>query len=180
MDKKQIRCEVRARLNALNTGTRAHENEIIFKKLTSLPEYKNAKCIFMYISVFPEADTRKILTDALSHARVCIPRCGESGIMQAVEIKSASELVNDKFDIPSAPRGNAEVEPDDIDFALVPGVAFTRGGARLGRGGGYYDRYLSRTDAFKAGICHSVQIYDELPCDAHDVAVDCVISCGDE
>ncbi len=62
-----------------------------------------------------------------------------------------------------------------IDVALVPGVAFTAEGARLGRGKGYYDRFLPRlTNAYLYGICFPYQVVESLPCSAHDIRVHCV------
>ena len=66
----------------------------------------------------------------------------------------------------------------DIDVMVVPGVAFTSVGDRLGRGKGYYDRYMAR-EGFRAqtiGVCYSCQLCDELPVEEHDRRVDRVIS----
>ncbi len=70
-------------------------------------------------------------------------------------------------------------DPADIDLIVVPGVAFTAAGARLGRGRGYYDRYLSQPEmrAYTVGVCYAHQIVDALPSEPHDVAVERVI-CG--
>jgi 5-formyltetrahydrofolate cyclo-ligase len=61
---------------------------------------------------------------------------------------------------------------------LVPGVAFTRAGQRLGRGGGYYDRLLSAlpAKAVRLGVCFELQIVDELPSEPHDMRVDGVVT----
>ena len=68
------------------------------------------------------------------------------------------------------------IDPGSIDLILVPGVAFTRSGARLGRGGGYYDRLLSVLPAgtCKIGVCFDAQIVSELPLHPHDQHVDFV------
>ncbi len=68
------------------------------------------------------------------------------------------------------------VAPGEIDVILVPGLAFTRDGARLGRGGGYYDRYLATMPAstLKIGVCFAVQIVASLPTEPHDQRVDTV------
>ena len=68
--------------------------------------------------------------------------------------------------------------PGEIDLLLVPGVAFTCGGLRCGRGRGYYDRYLAQTAfrGFRLGVCFAHQLIDALPAEAHDVTMDCVVS----
>ena len=78
------------------------------------------------------------------------------------------------FGIPE-PVGDA-VDPMSIDLVVVPGLAFTVDGHRLGQGGGFYDRFLPTTRAATIAVCFSEQMVDELPFDDHDVVVDQVIS----
>jgi 5-formyltetrahydrofolate cyclo-ligase len=70
------------------------------------------------------------------------------------------------------------VPPADVDFFVVPGVAFDRHGGRLGHGRGYYDRLLAhaRPDATLAGLCFEVQLVDEVPMSGHDVRLDYVVT----
>ncbi len=65
---------------------------------------------------------------------------------------------------------------DLVEFVIVPGLAFTPDGYRLGYGGGFYDRFLSLVQAPNAGVCFAEQIVPELPVEAHDVRVQRVIS----
>ena len=77
--------------------------------------------------------------------------------------------------------GSAEVSPTLVDVALVPGLAFTRTGARLGRGKGFYDRLLAALPATtrRIGVCYACQIVESLPLDAHDMRVDEVVPVWD-
>jgi 5-formyltetrahydrofolate cyclo-ligase len=72
----------------------------------------------------------------------------------------------------------ADVEPSWPDVVIVPGLAFTTAGDRLGQGGGWYDRFLSkvRPDCTTIGVCFAEQIVDALPVEAHDVSMDHVVS----
>jgi 5-formyltetrahydrofolate cyclo-ligase len=72
----------------------------------------------------------------------------------------------------------ADIEPSWPDLVVVPGLAFTASGDRLGQGGGWYDRFLSgtRTDCLTVGVCFAEQILDELPVEAHDVRMDHVVT----
>ena len=67
---------------------------------------------------------------------------------------------------------------EDIDFVVTPGLGFDRKGNRLGRGGGYFDRFFSNDTlrAVKCGICFSEQIVDEVPMDETDIPVDMLIT----
>ena len=71
-----------------------------------------------------------------------------------------------------------EVKPDWPDVIIVPGIAFTRTGQRLGQGGGWYDRFLPgrRADAVTIGIGFAPQIVDTVPTAAHDVELDCIVT----
>ncbi len=76
------------------------------------------------------------------------------------------------------PADGRKVSPDEIDAIIVPARAYTADGARLGRGRGYYDRYMSRQGfrAVKIGVCFAEQIVGHIPAEPHDVAVDLVVS----
>ena len=75
------------------------------------------------------------------------------------------------------PDGDVPVAPQDIDVMILPGLAFTAYGLRLGRGKGYYDRYMEREGfrAYTIGICHTVQLLDTLPVEQHDKGIDEVV-----
>jgi len=73
------------------------------------------------------------------------------------------------------------VPPQDIDLLVIPGMAFTRTGGRLGRGGGFYDRFLTGVHprAVKVGVCFGIQLVDAVPLEAHDHEVDWVVTESD-
>ena len=72
----------------------------------------------------------------------------------------------------------ADVDPTWPDVVVVPGLAFTAAGERLGQGGGWYDRYLAqvRVDCVTIGVCFAEQILDTLPVEAHDVTMDHIVT----
>lgn len=127
---------------------------------------------------------------------VAVPWCEGPGLMKFFQIEPTSdltrfatewetpELVSGAYSIkePShACRSQAgrEILPDQADVVILPGMAFTRSGCRLGRGKGYYDRFLAqvRPNALRIGLAFEEQIFPELPCDSHDQPVDCLIVC---
>ncbi len=72
----------------------------------------------------------------------------------------------------------SDVDPSWPDIVIVPGLAFTAAGERLGRGGGWYDRYLTevRPDCTSIGVCFAEQVVESLPIESHDVTMDLVVS----
>jgi 5-formyltetrahydrofolate cyclo-ligase len=71
-----------------------------------------------------------------------------------------------------------DVDPTLLDVVVVPGLAFTRGGERLGQGGGHFDRFLTRVrgDCLRIGVAFHEQLIDAVPTERHDIAVDRVIT----
>lgn len=68
------------------------------------------------------------------------------------------------------------LENGKLDGFLVPGLAFSKKGERIGRGKGFYDRTLQGLRGLKVGVCYSYQLFEELPCEDHDVKMDVVVS----
>ncbi len=90
--------------------------------------------------------------------------------------RSREELVPGAFGV-MEPRDSAiAADGSPFDLILVPGMAFDRSGGRLGRGKGYYDRYLAAASGFKAGVCFDDQVVGEIPREAHDVPMDALVT----
>ena len=134
--------------------------------------------VLCYLGDGVEVDIDPVIQHLLEHrAEVAVPAVlPEAGRMQAVRLASLepSGLETDRYGIRVPPGPWRTLEPQELDVVLVPGVAFTTEGDRLGRGGGYYDRLLDRTPAHvvRIGICHRVQVVDELPVQPHDARMD--------
>jgi len=173
-DKTLVRQKV---LDRLKTFENHEESDrIIFERLICCPEIMRARTVFVYISVNDEVDTMRFIYHMLKNGvRVCVPKIVGDGKMVAVEITNPHDLVLDKFGIPTARDGTGLVMPSVIDVAVVPGIAFTKDGKRLGRGGGYYDRYLPKV-RYSIGICRGIQLMKDLPMEEFDVKVDKVIT----
>lgn len=149
------------------------------EKIKELSEYKRAKTIFIYISFGSEIETTKLLEDALKEKIVLVPYCVDTnGNMIACRINSLQELKPGKFGI-LEPENPVEYK-GVIDFSVIPGVAFSKEGYRIGYGKGYYDRFLSKTETFSLGICHHELLFDEIPFDKTDVKLDMIITDKEE
>jgi len=125
-------------------------------------------CVLAFVGVGNEPDTSALI--ALLHLRghsVLLPRM-EGEHLVAVTHTAGDELRSGAYGIPE-PTGPS-VEPDTIDLVIVPGLAFTADGRRLGQGGGFYDRFLPlvRPDCVTCGVGFAEQIVDDLPLEPHD------------
>lgn len=112
---------------------------------------------------------------SLNQVKLCYPSFESEGEM--VFRKSSSEELEytSCFGVPiGAPKKEAKIEVPDI--CIIPGLAFSKKGARLGRGKGYYDRYLERFSGVKIGIAYSEQLEEDVPCEEHDQLLDGVVT----
>ena len=171
-EKAALRRRIRAERRSLDQREKAEWDKEMTKRLLSMPEYIRAKTVFCYISYGGEPDTSGITADVLaSGRRLAVPRCIEDGIMEAVLISDLGQLVPGYKGILEPMEGLGTIGFDEIDFAVVPGVAFDRYGRRLGQGGGFYDRFMAETPAFTCGLCFERFMEDEIPCEPHDIPV---------
>lgn len=136
-----------------------------------------------YAAIAGEVETRPILEEALADGkRVAVPvTMTSSKRLIAAEISHVGRdlVASGPFQIPEPHRKRIRRLPvSAIDLILVPGIAFDGKGRRLGRGGGYYDRFLSRVPARipRIGLCFKFQVVDRLPHEPHDQTVSQLIT----
>ena len=174
--KKDIRSEVRRRIKLLSGSEMAAAAESIFSKIEQLDIFGKAECIALFAAMNDEVPTAVALDRwPQLGKRVVVPRV-EGDIMRFYDY-SPEQMRTGAFGI-LEPEGDNECRPEEIDLIIVPARAFTRAGERLGRGGGFYDKYMSKAEfrASKVGIAFECQIFDSLPCDLHDIHVDHVVT----
>ena len=174
LDKKTLRKEVRAKLALLSDAEKERRSADMCHTLKSHIMVAGARVVALFSPLGNEPCIWPLVED-LSHSMVVVlPRvegeimnfylyvpecmsCGEFGIME--------------------PAGVEAVAPYEIDVMVVPGVAFTTDCDRMGRGKGFYDKYMSQSDfrAVKIGVCYAEQVVWNLPVEPHDVRMDALI-----
>ncbi len=179
--KAPLRRAVLRRRAALPEEERALLSGRIVATILNLPTYKNADVVLAYASFGTELQTDELLWRVLNDGKVLVLPRVEGSALGLYEVQDLTS------DLAPGTWGIREPEPDrcpavdrgGVGFALIPGVAFDRGGRRLGYGGGFYDRLLAGglpdgtplvSGAFE------VQILDEVPTDPHDAPVDVVVT----
>ena len=149
----------------------------ITSRLFLLPEYKKAEVLFCFMGTEGEIDTRTLILDALKLGkRVGVPKCTGKGVMEVREIKGLWNLEPGKYGIMEPDVGCPLIVPEEIDLCLIPCLSASLKGARLGYGGGYYDRYLPFVKGTKAVLCRQRMMCQEIPREGHDVGMDMVVS----
>lgn len=149
----------------------------IQKQLFSFDKYINAKTVMLYVSAFNEPSTIEIIKDAISRKkRVVLPvsdTATETIVLSYLD--SSDDLEKGAYGI-SEPKAIKPADIADIDFILVPGLAFDRRGNRMGFGKGYYDKLLCKTSAEKTALCYEFQLLDEINADDHDIPMNTIIT----
>lgn len=174
---------MKARRLAMSGQAIRSATEAIQEHLLGIDVICDAPSIFTYVSSSVEPGTYAMIQALLAGGRrVCVPRIDAQNRIQPHLITSLDDLQPggaDQFNLP-VPAADSPIElSPGPTITLVPGLAFTRSGQRLGMGGGYYDRFLAdHPDTFSIGVCYGWQLVDELPIEPHDQVVDAVVTPG--
>ncbi len=179
-EKMQRRIQMREILSQITPLQREKWSEAITDKITELPEFSEAEVIMLFLSMSTEYDTGKLIQIAVSKGKtVCAPKVDWARwTMSAVKLKNSEDCFIDERNL-CQPAGSEVIAAQMIDFVLVPGLAFDRRGKRLGRGGGFYDRFLSRADlcrAHRVSPTFDAQVLSDIPNHSMDQPVNIIVT----
>ena len=173
MEKSDIRRKIKNLRMMLSEMEKASAAEEVFAQLEKTAAFMMADNILMYHSLPDEVQTITFLQKWHDRKRFFLPRV--NGVNLDILPYEETRLELGSFHI-EEPTGDDVVDVDDIELMVIPAVAFDRKGNRLGRGKGFYDRLLSTSKATKIGVGYEFQLFDDLPSEPHDVAMDMVIT----
>lgn len=173
-NKKMLRKAVRARLAAMSDADKEQQSTAICHSLKAQIAVTGARVVALFSPLPDEPRIWPLVEDLSKNMLVLLPRV--EGDVMNFYCYSPESMSSGAFGI-LEPVGGEPVAPYEIDVMVVPGVAFTLTGDRMGRGKGYYDKYMSLEEfrAVKIGVCYDVQLVDVLPTEIHDVKIDSVI-----
>lgn len=175
MDKKEIRrkfSEIR------KLAKSKMKDAVISAKLLADEKICQADTVLLYASFRTEVDTWHIAKNLLlKNIWIAFPKCGENGIMTFHIVKSLNQLEDSVYGICEPDASLPEPEITNRTVCIVPALAFTEKGDRLGMGGGYYDRFLEQyPDLYTIGIAYEACIADEIPTEKHDFKVRSIVT----
>jgi len=176
--KSEIRRSVTERLKKQPVKTRLRKSRQIENKLFRKKEFQKAKTVMFYVSLPEEVGTRQMIARALrSGKRIVVPRLVQGRIRPVQIHRVKKDLKRGRYGI-LEPKRKTPFNLRQIDVVVVPGVAFDRRKNRLGRGGGYYDRFLKRLHKQTTiiGLAYQLQLLPTLPVSSRDVPVRYLIS----
>lgn len=171
--KQQIRHEIIQKRKSLIPNEYKQKSLAICKKIIESSEYDKSNVIFCYSAVNNEVDLTYLINNALAcKKKIAMPKViGEN--IKFYFINSLEDLTPGYFKIPEP---DTVCPAEDGDLIIVPGVAFSESGARLGYGGGFYDRFLSENLIYSIGAGFDFQIIKNLPLEEHDKKTNKVIT----
>jgi 5-formyltetrahydrofolate cyclo-ligase len=176
-DKPTTRAEIRRRLAGIDAQARAEASGRAAELLLKQPVWQKACCVLLYLPLKDELDLSAAVEAALRSGKtVALPRYHPGGgVYHAAEYRG-EPLERKQFGVREPDLSAPEVPLNQLDFLLVPGVAFDRSGRRLGRGKGFYDRLLAGVTGMKCGVAWDEQIVHELRAEPHDIAMDLMLT----
>lgn len=173
--KVSIRQILRQELTRLSHQDILKNSQQILKNVKILPLDFKHKRVGLYASIKNEVATDLLFEYLQSqNSKIFFPKMGESQI-NFYQMHSKQELKVNHLGI-AEPEEDPSSLATQLDYCFVPGMGFDIQGHRLGRGRGYYDRYLKNVSCVKMGLAYDFQILESVPADQHDIHMDWVIS----
>ena len=175
MDKKELRRQIREQKRAMSEEQINAASERLGALFLNCRQYKEAKTIYGYLPYNQEVRTVPMLEQAMKDGkRVAVPKCyGDE--MRFIYMDDLSKVEKGYANIPE-PIADAPVADDPTALVLMPGLAFTEDGKRMGYGGGFYDKFLaSEPHHPTVALCYDFQMVDNIPTEDYDIPVDCVL-----
>lgn len=187
--KSQIRTTMKNLLENLKPDELHTRSVAAGSLLAATPQFRKAQMIMLFLSMPGEVETSTLVVRSWSEGKqVAVPRVDWDNIhMVPVEINSLDTgLKTVRYGVREPAVGKV-VPLDLIDLIVVPGIAFDRNGYRVGRGRGFYDRFLAQRElrAVRCGLCFHEQLIEDVPREAHDATMDLIVTdreaiqCGD-
>ena len=179
--KANLRPRMKSAVAALSDEERHEASGRACERLVGLEPFRHAAVVMLYMPLAREVDLTPLAIRCFQSGKtVCVPKVDwKRQDMAPVEVTSFDDHVMEIDDHGlRSPRESRPILPDLINLVVVPGLAFDVSGNRLGRGGGYYDRFLRRLrrSATRIGLAFDLQVIDQVPADDRDMSVDAVVT----
>ncbi|KAK6182665.1 hypothetical protein SNE40_010295 [Patella caerulea] len=184
--KHLLRKEMKSRLTKLLDYQKAHQSLEVTHKVLTNEIYLKSKRVSIFLSMFDEINTQSIVQDILKKGKTCFIPYYYGPEMAMLQLKSWDDYAslpetkwNIKQPLDKTGRDDA-LKTGGLDLIFVPGLAFTKDGARLGRGKGYYDKYLQECknqgyNPVTIGLAFDEQICSDIPVTNEDFVLNAVI-----
>lgn len=175
VNKKELRALVREKKRAMTPAEIEEKSRILGEKFRECAAYRKAKTIYGYLPYNQEVRTVPILAQALADGKqVAVPKVyGDD--MKFILLPDLTRVSKGYAGIPE-PIDDGPIAADEGALVLMPGLVFDKMGHRIGYGGGFYDKFLSREpDHPTVALCYDFQVMERIETEAFDIPVDVVL-----
>lgn len=177
IEKKELRKKIKQIKELMTKEEVETSDKLIEEQLMMLNEVMEAKIIFCFVSMDDEINTKEIIKKLLSMGKIVgVPKCESKNNMKVYRIKSLEDLEKGYYNI-KEPKSYCEtIKPEDIELAIIPATACDKSKNRIGKGAGYYDRYLSNQSFLKVVLCREKCLVDKVPTEENDIVMDIIVT----
>ncbi len=175
--KNKIRMELKEQRRNMTVEDAVEKSDLAAEIFLKSTIYKNAKTLMLYMPLGKETDTGRIIERAFEDGkRTVLPLTdAKSGNITPVFFDKNTVFKKGSFSV-LEPQEGEFLNKTKIDVVIVPGIAFSPKGGRVGFGKGCYDMFLVGMDAVKVGLCYEFQLCEDIPLDEHDVKMDYIVT----
>ncbi len=174
IQKAALRKYLLEKRDATSAELRNISSEMIHQNLMQITSFTNSQNIACYFPIGSEVDTHDIMLDILQQNKnLLLPRIVNDNLEFYI-VENLEKLEKGSFEI-MEPKDSCK-KAEKINCVLIPTVGVSTSGVRLGYGRGYYDRFLSSTNAVKISLTYSKQIVKSIPSESHDIKIDWIIT----
>jgi len=173
--KSKLRAEMYARLKCQDAALREQASREICWHICQSAAWAEAGLILFYAALPTEPDLSVLFLEALRLGKKCVFPRVRGNELDLYSVTGLTDLKKGAYGI-MEPVTDNRVKADDVGLALVPGLAFSKRGLRLGKGKGFYDRLLPAIRGRTAGCCFAFQLEPELPVLEHDAVVELLVT----
>lgn len=178
-EKQELRKEIRRKKQSCPKEQLEKWSQAVCRLLEQTEEFQKAETVLLYYALPDEVDTAPLIRKYADRKQILLPVvCGDDLVIRRYQNEQTLSAEN-PFGIPEPEGEDINLSKTNIDLVVVPGMAFTTDGCRLGRGKGYYDRLLSRPElrsVRRTGICFPFQLLPKLPVEAHDIRMHRIVT----
>jgi len=173
-EKQKIRDRIKLKWKKLTETEKKSLAKNMLKQLENLSDWKKFTHILVFYPMSDEIPFWPELQKKFPEKHFYFPRVDKE--MRFFLVKNSADLISEKMGIMEPIKNLSEAQYSHIDFALVPAVALGKNGERLGRGAGFYDRFLAKFPRIKtASFVPNFALFDNLPTEKHDQKIDWVL-----
>ncbi len=173
--KSELRKLISVKKKEYSVEAKLEKSKAVFQQIRQLKEFQDARRVLCYWSMPDEVPTHDFVIEASAEKEIYLPVVSGDDLLIR-KFTGTDNMEEGTFAILFEPSYEEDININDVDLVLVPGVAFDLNGSRMGRGKGFYDRLLADANVCKIGICFDFQLVDFVPMDEYDVLMDRVVS----